>query len=98
MGSPGSGATATKAEKPKKLPIPIKLTVGALAGAFGTTCIFPIDMVKTRLQASNGLYKGPADVVRKIYATEGGVGGFYKGLAANLVGVTPEKAIKLVSK
>jgi len=32
--------------KPKKLPLPIKLVVGAVAGAFGTTCIFPIDMVK----------------------------------------------------
>ena len=85
-----------KKTKPKKLPIPVKLTVGALAGAFGTSCIFPIDMIKTRLQASNGLYKGPIDVARKIFTTEGGILGFYKGLAANLVGVTPEKAIKLV--
>ncbi len=54
-------------------------------------------MIKTRLQASNGLYSGPFDVVKKIMTTEGGVKGFYKGLAPNLVGVTPEKAIKLVS-
>ncbi len=53
-------------------------------------------MIKTRLQASNKQYSGPVDVFRKIMANEGGVRGFYKGLAPNLVGVTPEKAIKLV--
>jgi solute carrier family 25 aspartate/glutamate transporter 12/13 len=83
-------------QKQKKLPIPVKLTVGALAGAFGTTCIFPIDMIKTRLQASNGVYSGPMDVIRRIMTSEGGIRGFYRGLGPNLVGVVPEKAIKLV--
>jgi hypothetical protein len=41
----------TTIEKPKKLPLPIKLAVGATAGCVGTTCIFPIDMIKTRLQS-----------------------------------------------
>jgi solute carrier family 25 (mitochondrial aspartate/glutamate transporter), member 12/13 len=85
-----------KKDKPKKLPIPVKLTVGAMAGAFGTTCIFPIDMIKTRLQASSGRYTGPVDCFRQIMANEGGVRGFYKGLGPNLGGVCPEKAIKLV--
>ena len=84
-----------KKSKPKKLPIPIKLCVGAAAGAFGTTCIFPVDMIKTRLQASSGRYAGPADCARQIFAQEGGMRGFYKGLGPNLIGVTPEKAIKL---
>jgi Mitochondrial carrier protein len=87
----------TLKEKPKKLPIPVKLTVGALAGAFGTSCIFPIDMIKTRLQASSGRYTGPVDCFRQIMANEGGIRGFYKGLIPNLGGVCPEKAIKLVS-
>jgi Mitochondrial carrier protein len=85
-----------KKDKPKKLPIPVKLTVGAMAGAFGTSCIFPIDMIKTRLQASSGRYTGPVDCFRQIMANEGGVRGFYKGLGPNLGGVCPEKAIKLV--
>ena len=85
-------------EKPKKLPIPVKLTVGAMAGAFGTSCIFPIDMIKTRLQASSGRYSGPVDCFRQIMANEGGIRGFYKGLIPNLGGVCPEKAIKLVSQ
>ena len=64
--------------------------------AFGTACIFPIDTIKTRLQSSNGRYTGPVDCFRKIYKAEG-FKGFYAGLTANLIGVTPEKAIKLVS-
>jgi len=36
-------------------------------------------------------------VIQKILRNEGGFRAFYRGLSANLVGVTPEKAIKLVS-
>lgn len=55
-------------------------------------------MIKTRLQSSvKGTYVGPLDVIQKILRNEGGVRAFYRGLSANLVGVTPEKAIKLVS-
>ena len=81
--------------KNKVLPLPIKLITGAVAGVVGTSCIFPIDMVKTRLQGSN-IYKGPIHCFKTIYANEGGLKGFYKGLAPNLTGVMPEKAIKLV--
>jgi solute carrier family 25 aspartate/glutamate transporter 12/13 len=86
-------------EKPKKLPLPVKLVVGACAGVVGTSCIFPIDMIKTRLQAtgkgSGVQYSGPIDCFRKIVANEGGFRALYKGLVPNLIGVTPEKAIKL---
>lgn len=37
------------------------------------------------------LYRSPADCVRKVYANEGGVRGFYKGVIPQLVGVAPEK-------
>ena len=62
-----------------------------------------MDMVKTRLQNQtkalvNGVattqYKGGIDCFRQILAKEG-ARGFYKGLPANLVGIIPEKAIKL---
>lgn len=65
-------------------------------GVAGTSCIYPIDMIKTRLQASKGLYKGPLHCLQSIYAAEG-IGGFYRGLFANLIGVIPEKAIKLAA-
>lgn len=54
-------------------------------------------MVKTRLQANDkGRYSGPFDVVKKIVSQEGGVRALYRGLPVNRIGVTPEKAIKLV--
>ena len=53
-------------------------------------------MVKTRLQASASKYSGPIDCFRKIISTEGGPRALYRGLTANLIGVSPEKAIKLV--
>jgi len=81
-----------------KLPMEQKLAVGGVAGIIGTSAIYPLDMVKTRLQASGQkgaiLYKGPVDCFKSILAKEG-AGGLYNGLKANLIGVTPEKAIKL---
>lgn len=54
-----------------------------------------MDIVKTRLQnAAAGTYRGPIDCARTLLRLEG-LSGFYKGLTPNLVGVTPEKALKL---
>lgn len=72
-----------------------KLVAGAIAGIIGGTLTFPLDTIKTRLQNNaKGEYNGIADVIRKTYAREG-IKGFYKGLPAVMVGITPEKAIKL---
>lgn len=80
--------------KPTKVPLHLKLIVAAAAGITGTTVIFPIDMVKTRLMsAGNG---SPLRVAMDMFSKEG-ISGFYRGLGANLVGVTPEKAIKLAA-
>jgi len=60
--------------------------------------MFPVDMVKTRLQnqkTGQKLYTGGVDCFQKIVRNEGGVRALYRGLSANLVGVTPEKALKL---
>jgi len=98
------GVAEQASPNPKKhasrVPLPAKLVVGAIAGIIGTTCIFPLDMVKTRLQnqkiGPNGerLYRGAFDCFRKMIAHEG-IRGLYRGLVPNLLGVTPEKAIKL---
>lgn len=75
--------------------------MGGLAGITGTAIIFPLDTVKTHLMNQKALpsgafpYSGPLDAARKIMAARGGVHGLYHGLRANLIGVTPEKAIKL---
>lgn len=74
--------------------------IGSLAGAAGCTCVYPIDLVKTRMQnqraiSSSGLrYVNSIDCLRQVVGREG-LRGLYRGLAPQLVGVAPEKAIKL---
>ncbi|KAL1875272.1 hypothetical protein VTK73DRAFT_10228 [Phialemonium thermophilum] len=74
--------------------------LGSLAGAFGAFMVYPIDLVKTRMQNQRGaspgqrLYKNSVDCFRKVVRNEG-VRGLYSGVLPQLVGVAPEKAIKL---
>ncbi|KAL8286743.1 hypothetical protein RQP46_004271 [Phenoliferia psychrophenolica] len=74
--------------------------LGGIAGALGATTVYPIDLVKTRMQNQRSkvvgelLYKNSIDCVKKVYRNEGFTG-FYRGLPPQLVGVAPEKAIKL---
>lgn len=74
--------------------------LGSVAGAFGAFMVYPIDLVKTRLQNQRGadpgqrLYKNSVDCFRKVIANEG-FRGLYSGVLPQLVGVAPEKAIKL---
>lgn len=68
-----------------------KLACGAFAGIVGTSLIYPLDFVKTRLQNSD---LKSSQIVHDIYRTSG-IKGFYRGLFANLLGISPEKAIKL---
>ncbi|OMJ17489.1 Mitochondrial substrate carrier family protein X [Smittium culicis] len=77
-----------------------KLANGAIAGITGVSIIYPLDIVKTRLQnqrpLSNGKlpYSGVYDCMKQIVARDG-LKGLYRGLIPNLIGITPEKAIKL---
>ncbi|KAF7184989.1 Calcium-binding mitochondrial carrier protein Aralar2 [Pseudocercospora fuligena] len=73
--------------------------LGSLAGAFGAFMVYPIDLVKTRMQnqrstAGQLLYKNSIDCAQKIIRNEG-FKGLYAGVLPQLVGVAPEKAIKL---
>ena len=52
--------------------------------------------MKTRLQSNASLYTGPFHCASDLYKT-GGLKGFYSGLKVNLLGVLPEKAIKLAA-
>ncbi|KNZ49884.1 hypothetical protein VP01_471g3 [Puccinia sorghi] len=66
----------------------------------GATAVYPIDLVKTRMQNQRSkvvgelLYKNSVDCVQKVIKNEGFTG-FYRGLPPQLIGVAPEKAIKL---
>ncbi|XP_064643384.1 electrogenic aspartate/glutamate antiporter SLC25A12, mitochondrial-like isoform X3 [Lineus longissimus] len=75
--------------------------LGGIAGAIGATCVYPIDLVKTRLQNQRSgsyvgelMYKNSFDCFKKVVRYEGFFG-LYRGLLPQLVGVAPEKAIKL---
>uniref|UniRef100_A0A8C2MAL2 Solute carrier family 25 (mitochondrial carrier), member 18 n=2 Tax=Cricetulus griseus TaxID=10029 RepID=A0A8C2MAL2_CRIGR len=80
------------------LSITAKLINGGVAGLVGVTCVFPIDLAKTRLQNQQGkdVYKGMTDCLMKTARAEGFLG-MYRGAAVNLTLVTPEKAIKLAA-
>ncbi|XP_061694462.1 electrogenic aspartate/glutamate antiporter SLC25A12, mitochondrial-like isoform X1 [Syngnathoides biaculeatus] len=79
-----------------------RFTLGSIAGATGATAVYPIDLVKTRMQnqRSTGsfvgelMYKNSFDCAKKVLRYEGFFG-FYRGLVPQLIGVAPEKAIKL---
>ncbi|SCV68860.1 BQ2448_981 [Microbotryum intermedium] len=74
--------------------------LGGIAGALGATFVYPIDVVKTRMQNQRSkvvgelLYNNSIDCFKKVYKNEG-LFGFYRGLPPQLIGVAPEKAIKL---
>ncbi|KAJ2835822.1 mitochondrial aspartate-glutamate transporter agc1 [Coemansia erecta] len=74
--------------------------IGAVAGGIGAAVVYPIDLVKTRMQnqrtavVGEMLYKNSIDCFRKVIRNEG-ILGLYRGLGPQLVGVAPEKAIKL---
>ena len=68
----------------------------------GVTCVFPVDLVKTRLQnqevgpKGERMYSSMLDCFRKTRAREGFLG-MYRGSAVNILLITPEKAIKLAA-
>jgi len=74
--------------------------LGSIAGAFGAFMVYPIDLVKTRMQNQRSvnpgqrLYNNSIDCFRKVIRNEGFLG-LYSGVLPQLVGVAPEKAIKL---
>jgi solute carrier family 25 aspartate/glutamate transporter 12/13 len=74
-----------------RVPLYQKMLVGGVSGVIGLSTVFPIDLIKTRLQISNG---GLSSVCRDVMAKHG-FGGFYRGLGTTAVMVFPEKACKL---
>lgn len=65
-------------------------TLGSIAGAVGATAVYPIDLVKTRMQNQRSkvvgelLYKNSLDCFKKVIKNEGFVG-LYRGLGPQLV-------------
>ncbi|RKF83862.1 Calcium-binding mitochondrial carrier protein Aralar1 [Golovinomyces cichoracearum] len=103
--SEAAEASITKAGKSKNILYSIfesvhHFALGSIAGAFGAFMVYPIDLVKTRMQNQRSstvgqmLYKNSIDCAKKVVSNEG-FKGLYSGILPQLVGVAPEKAIKL---
>ncbi|XP_059291616.1 calcium-dependent mitochondrial ATP-magnesium/phosphate carrier protein 2 [Lycium ferocissimum] len=74
----------------------VQLGCGTVSGALGATCVYPLQVVRTRMQAqhtnTDAAYKGMSDVFRRTFQHEG-LRGFYKGLFPNLLKVVPAASI-----
>jgi len=77
-----------------RLPLWQKMVIGAVSGGIGATVVFPIDFIKTRLQASVGLGATATGVIKEVLQSSG-IRGMYSGLVPAVLGTMPEKAIKL---
>jgi len=79
-------------------PALVHTAVGAIAGSTGAIAAYPIDFVKSQLQTEEGRhkYKGGFDAAVDIVRTSpNGPFALYKGLWINVIGIAPEKTIKL---
>ncbi|KKK21276.1 hypothetical protein ARAM_001272 [Aspergillus rambellii] len=74
--------------------------IGAISGGFSASIVYPLNVLRTRLQAQGTVlhpitYDSIGDVARKTIQTEG-FRGFYKGLTPNLLKVAPAVSISYV--
>lgn len=74
--------------------------IGASSGAFGATVVYPLNVLRTRLQTQGTAmhpptYTGIWDVAQRTVRNEG-VRGLYKGLTPNLLKVAPALSITWV--
>jgi solute carrier family 25 (mitochondrial aspartate/glutamate transporter), member 12/13 len=67
---------------------------GGTAGVIGQTTVFPMYSVKTRMHTAPGRYSSAFHCISKVLQHEGWRG-LYRGMPPALLGVFPEKAIKL---
>ncbi|KAK6599215.1 calcium dependent mitochondrial carrier [Botrytis cinerea] len=93
-------ATAKQMYKQGGIPFAYRGAIGAFSGAFGASIVYPINLLRTRLQAQGTVlhpptYTGIMDVAQKTLKNEG-FRGLYKGLAPNLFKVVPAVSITYV--
>ncbi|TDH64724.1 hypothetical protein CCR75_002479 [Bremia lactucae] len=70
--------------------------IGATAGMGGIIAVYPVDVIKTRMQNSL-VATSAAQTLTTIFRNEG-VGSFYKGLGPQLLGTIPDKAVSLATR
>ena len=72
------------------------LAFGSVSGSVGASIVYPLNLVRTRLQASGSSghperYSGIGDVARKTYRRDGWRG-FYRGLVPTLAKVRTSRS------
>ncbi|PWY99024.1 putative ODC2-mitochondrial 2-oxodicarboxylate carrier [Testicularia cyperi] len=89
--------------KPQPLPFYAQFTAGAIAGVTELLCLYPLDVVKTRMQLQGKTsapgaerYNGMVDAFRKIIKSEG-AGRLYRGLVPPLMLEAPKRAVKFAA-
>jgi len=88
-----------KSEFPTEgLPFHMYIICSAFSGAVASSCVNPLDVVKTRWQvqegSSNGSYKGPIDIMKRMYKEEG-IASFKKGMSARVLWAVPTVTITM---
>lgn len=80
--------------------VPSLMMAGGLCGVAGWVCVYPLDVVKTRLQidgaGSAREYTGALDCIAKSYR-QGGVRVFFRGITATVVRAFPCNAATLMA-
>ena len=85
-------ATSQGIEK-KDLPAEYRVVSGAAAGAVAQTFVYPLDVVRRRMQTGVKEYRGVFDAIRTITKNEGVSRGLYRGLSLNYLKTIPNVAI-----
>eukprot|EP00735_Rhodelphis_limneticus_P005706 TRINITY_DN1767_c0_g1::TRINITY_DN1767_c0_g1_i1::g.25239::m.25239 TRINITY_DN1767_c0_g1::TRINITY_DN1767_c0_g1_i1::g.25239 ORF type:complete len:306 (+),score=44.48,sp/Q99297/ODC2_YEAST/44.95/5e-77,Mito_carr/PF00153.22/1.4e-27,Mito_carr/PF00153.22/1.1e-17,Mito_carr/PF00153.22/8.1e-20 TRINITY_DN1767_c0_g1_i1:53-919(+) len=82
------------------LPFWKHVVAGGSAGLVEILVMYPLDVVKTRLQlqvaGSADSYNSVGDALRKIYRSQG-IAGFYRGIESPILGEVPKRALKFSS-
>ncbi|KAJ5192036.1 mitochondrial carrier domain-containing protein [Penicillium cinerascens] len=78
----------------------ITAIIGGFSGALGASLVWPLNLLRTRLQTSGTLlhnhqYDGIIDVAQQTIRKEG-YGGLFKGMSLNLIKVVPSVAITYI--
>jgi hypothetical protein len=79
------------APAPARAPAALHFAAGWLGGSIACVLLSPLEVVKTRLQSSQGGGRSALQVALLVARTEG-VAGFYRGLVPHLLGVGPSRA------
>ncbi|KAI8081687.1 mitochondrial carrier domain-containing protein [Halteromyces radiatus] len=88
-------------DKQKQPSVFVLWACGMVSGSIGATSVYPLNVIRTRLQAQGTpahprYYSSPWDAAQVTFRTEG-IRGFYKGLGPTLLKVVPAVSISYVT-